>query len=231
MTGPEDFGELDARKQADCRPDWFPRDIAARLGDAPQSANCEPQDRWDEIGNWTGTHMAVAPKASHLHLVTQEYSRPGSANFVPQTQQGSAMQLTRLIYTSKHLGLKPEVMDRILQKSRANNVRDLVTGALIVGQNDFMQLIEGSRFEIGKCFMRIMNDKHHHDIQIISCGDVAQRLFHEWDMHLIKISRIKDEILSTYKIDGIFDPSAMSEFAIEDLCRTLSRVNWDSEAA
>jgi len=141
------------------------------------------------------------------------------------------MQLTRLIYTSKQQGLNAQQVDQILQKSRANNVRDLVTGALIVGEDHFMQLLEGSRLNIGKCFMRIMQDRRHDDIQIITCGDVAQRLFQEWNMHLIKASRIKEEIISTYTIGGIFDPSKMSEFAIEDLCRTLAGGNWEAEAA
>ena len=141
------------------------------------------------------------------------------------------MQLTRLVYTSKHRLLNPSVIDKILQKSRANNVRDYVTGALIVGESHFMQLIEGGRLEIGKCLMRIMQDKSHYDIQIISCGDVAQRLFQEWSMHLIKASRIKEEIMSGYKIDGAFNPTMMSEFAIEDLCRTLSEGNWEADAA
>ena len=229
--GSEDFGDFYSGEPADPWPDRPPRDLAVRLADALQYENCKPQDLWDEIGDWLGMHRVTPPNISYLHLVSQEYTPPGSKKFLPRTQQGSAMQLTRLIYTSKHKGLSAETVDRILQKSRANNVRDLVTGALIVGENHFMQLIEGSRLEIGRCFMRIMHDKHHHDIQVISCGDVAQRLFQEWNMHLIKTSRIKEEILSAYKINGAFNASAMSEFAIEDLCRTLSGGNWDCEAA
>ena len=229
--GSENFGGLNAGELAEHWPDRPPRDLAVRLADALQYENCGPQDLWDEIGDWLGIHGVAPPNISHLHLVSQEDSPPGLGKFMPRTQQGSAMQLTRLVYTSKHKGLSPEVIDRILQKSRANNVRDLVTGALLVGESHFMQLIEGSRLDIGRCFVRIMQDKNHHDIQIISCGDVSQRLFQAWNMHLIKASRIKEEILSAYKINGVFNPSAMSEFAIEDLCRTLSSGNWEAEAA
>lgn len=225
---------FNGRDFGDVRDEWPerpPRDLAVRLAGALQYENCGPQDLWDEIGDWLGQHSITPPNIANIPLVSQEPSVSGSRKFLTRTQEGSAMQLTRLVYTSKHRLLNPVGIDRILQKSRANNVRDLVTGALIVGETHFMQLIEGSRLEISRCFMRIMQDKSHYDIQVISCGDVAHRLFQEWSMHLIRASRIKEDIISGYKIDGSFNPSKMSEFAIEDLCRTLSAGNWEAEAA
>lgn len=228
--GSETFGGKDSAF-ADHWPDCPPRDLAVRLADALQYEQCQPQDLWDEIGDWLGLNSVKPPNISHIQLVTPEYEAPGSRKFHLRTQQGSAMQLTRLVYTSKHKGLTPEAIDKILQRSRANNVRDLVTGALIVGDRHFMQLIEGSRLEISRCFMRIMQDRNHYDIQVISCGDVGQRLFQEWSMHMIKASRIKQEIMSGYSINGSFNPALMSEFAIEDLCRTLAKGNWEADAA
>ncbi|RBI69911.1 blue light sensor protein [Roseovarius sp. TE539] len=141
------------------------------------------------------------------------------------------MQLARLIYASTHDGLAIEAVDRILQKSRANNERDGITGALIVGERSFMQLLEGDRSRVAACFMRIMQDDRHRDIRIILAGDVENRSFLEWSMHLINASRIKEEILSRYLIDGQFDPARMSEAAIKDLCQALSAGDWEKEAA
>ena len=141
------------------------------------------------------------------------------------------MQLTRLIYASTHDEMTFEAIDHILQRSRANNERDGITGALVVSDQNFMQLLEGDRTAVAKCFMRIMQDDRHRDIQIISVGDAKDRFFHEWSMHLIKASRIKDDILSRYLIDGAFDPARMSEFSIRDLCRALAAGDWDKLAA
>ena len=141
------------------------------------------------------------------------------------------MQLTRLIYVSNHTGMAVETLDHILQTARANNVRCGITGALVIGEQHFLQLIEGDRAAVGQCFMRIMQDDRHHGIQIISSGDVEHRLFHEWSMHRIETSRIKQEIISRYTINGTFDPLQMSQFAIEDLCRTLAEGDWDALAA
>ena len=231
IMGPEEFFGAGARKTANQWPDLPPRDLAIRLADALQYESCHPQDLWDEISEWLTLNNVIPPVIRKLQLVSQEHCAAESPKFPSLTQQGSTMQLTRLIYTSKHQGLNTHQVDQILQKSRANNVRDLITGALIVGESDFMQLLEGSRENVGKSFMRIMQDKRHYNVQITTCGDVAQRLFQEWSMHLIKASQIKESIISNYKIGGNFDPSKMSEFAVEDLCRTLSGGKWDVEAA
>ena len=141
------------------------------------------------------------------------------------------MQLTRLIYASKHDGTAVETLDQILQSSRANNVRVGTTGALVIGEQHFLQLLEGERAAVAQCFMRIMSDKRHHDIQVLSSGDAEYRLFLEWSMHRIETSRIKQQIMSSYTVKGVFDPLLMSQVAIEDMCRTLSAGGWDALAA
>lgn len=141
------------------------------------------------------------------------------------------MRLTRLIYASNHENTDVETLDGLLQTSRANNVRDGITGALVISETHFMQLLEGDRAAIGQCFMRIMQDERHHDIQVLCSGDAEHRLFVEWSMHRIETTRVKPEILSNYLIDGAFDPCRMSQHEIEDLCRTLSRGGWETMAA
>ena len=141
------------------------------------------------------------------------------------------MQLTRLIYASKHEGRSIETLDRILQSSRANNVRAGITGALVIDQGHFLQLLEGDRPAVAQCFMRIMLDRRHHDIHVISSGDTDVRLFMEWSMHRIETSRIKKQIMARYTTGEKFEPLTMSQLAIEDMCRTLSGGNWEQLAA
>ena len=140
------------------------------------------------------------------------------------------MQLNRLIYASKHNGTEVEILDRILQSSRSNNIRVGITGALIIGERHFLQLLEGERSAVAQCFMRIMSDNRHHDIQVMSSGDAKYRFFMERSMHRIETSRIKQEIMSYY-CPGEFDPSRMSQVAVVDLCRTLSAGGWEALAA
>lgn len=141
------------------------------------------------------------------------------------------MQLTRLIYASFHKGTTANTIDSILRASRSNNVRDRITGALVVDEQHFLQLLEGSRTCVAQCFMRIMQDDRHGDIRIISAGDIVQRQFLEWSMHMIETTQIKRAIMSQYTVDGVFDPTKMSQTAVERLCRTLSGDDWKAEAA
>ena len=208
-----------------------PRDLAIRLADVLQYESCDPQDLWVEIEDWLNLNRVTPPNINHVKLISQEDVPAGSVKFPSINQKSSPMQITRLVYTSKHKGLLPNSVDNIMQKSRANNVRDLITGVLIVGDDYFMQLIEGSRHEISKCFMRIIQDKSHHDIQVISCGDVSKRLFQEWNMQLIEASRIRKEIVSCYEVGGAFNPAGLSEFAVEDFCRVIANGKWRSGAA
>ncbi len=140
------------------------------------------------------------------------------------------MQLTRLIYSSNHDGLAFETVDHILQKSRANNVASGITGAMVITDKHFTQILEGDRIAVSECFMRIIQDDRHRNIQVICAGDVEHRLFSEWSMHLIKASCIKQEILSRYMINGTFDPAGMSEDAVGDLCRALAAGDWETLA-
>ncbi len=212
-------------------PDRAPKDLALRLADALLYPDCRPDDLWDEIGDWLNANEVAAPCFPSDSMVAAPDTTGGYTKFRTVSQSGSATALTRLIYSSHHSDLDIEVFDNILSKSRENNARDSITGALVISEDGFMQLLQGSRCAVGQCFFRIMMDNRHDQIQVVSCGDVNQRLFKEWTMHLIRASRIKQEIMSHYLIDGAFRPDLMSEFALADLCRTLSDGDWDAEAA
>jgi len=180
--------------------------------------------------------FATVRRAKLIQKRKQSVSRSSvDPSETPQDFSGSSketpMQLVRLIYASSHSNTPIGTIDRILQRSRENNGRDVITGALVVGDDFFLQVLEGSRAAVSNCFMRIMQDDRHREIQVISVADIKDRNFLEWTMHFIRASRIKEEILSRYHINGGFDPAKLSERAIRDLCRTLSRDGWEKQAA
>jgi len=212
-------------------PDQAPRELALRLADALLYQNCSPDDLWDEIGDWLTARHVVPPDLSQDTIPIDDAHEVSSGKYRAVSQSGNAMNLTRLVYCSRQIGLNADDLDEVMQKVRTNNARDHITGALVVSEGTFMQLLEGSRSAIGQCFARIMKDPRHDDIQIVSCGDVSRRLFRDWSMHLIEASRIKLEIMSRYMVNGQFIPGLISEYAVEDLCRTLSAGNWKADAA
>lgn len=132
------------------------------------------------------------------------------------------MQLTKLIYVSHHGGVDSEACADVLQRSRINNARDGITGALVVSDDDFMQVLEGSRTVVAKCFMRIMQDPRHRQIQILLACEINSRLFPDWSMHFTKASRLRQSIKHPRLLDDLFRPDCLSQATIEDLCGALA---------
>lgn len=140
----------------------------------------------------------------------------------PATSKATDMHLIHIIYASHHGGTSVSAVEDILMKSRANNIRDGITGALIVSEEDFVQLLEGDRTAVAKCFMRIMMDSRHQNIQVLFAGDAEQRLFQGWSMYAVNAFKIRKDILSRHMIDGSFNPAGMSGTAVREIYQLLS---------
>lgn len=133
-----------------------------------------------------------------------------------------AMAPTQLIFSSARTDSLSGTIEAILRASRSNNARDGVTGLLIVGERHFVQLLEGDRASVSRCFLRITRDPRHRDLEVISTGEVPYRLFAEHSMQRIDLSSVKSSILGRYLFNGAFQPSWLSQAAVEQLCRELS---------
>lgn len=208
-----------------------PADLRLRLDDVLQYDGCTSDDLWEAIRDWMESRNITRSRARPLSLVQSVDVSLRVNPVAPVAQAASAMQLTRLVYASRHDNLDPVSLESIRTSSVKNNARDQVTGVLVVEDNTILQLIEGSREAIAKCFGRIMEDSRHYDVQVISCGDVSRRLFQDWNMRLANVSEIKREILSAHCIEGKFQPGIMSEFAVEEFCRALAVDGFTHPAA
>lgn len=209
----------------------LPVDLRLRLSDVLQYDECNPDDLWEAIRDWMQSRGIRRPQARPVHVAPLDNSPQKPKAVAAMTQAESAMQLTRLVYTSRHEHLDAAALQSILESSQRNNARDMITGVLVVDDANFMQLIEGSRHTIAECFARIMADKRHSAVQVISCGDVSRRLFQDWSMRMVEVEKIKQEILSVHSVEGKFQPRLMSEFAIEEFCRALTLDDFETSAA
>lgn len=128
----------------------------------------------------------------------------------------------RLIYASSHDGISDETIDQILTVSRTNNARDHISGALIVTERYFLQVLEGSRAKVAHRFASIMKDPRHREIEVICASDIYRRLFPEWTMREIITMSLEDCILAPYLVDDQFIPTVLSEVRIIELCQRLT---------
>lgn len=141
------------------------------------------------------------------------------------------MPPTRLIYVSHRKDHSAEGLDAIFDVSRKNNLRDDITGALIVSDEYFVQLLEGDRLLVSQCMVRITHDVRHAEIEFVATNLVPNRLFAEWSLHRIETSAIDRNVLKPFLINGAFQPTLMPQAVIEDLCRRLSGENCKSSRA
>ncbi len=91
----------------------------------------------------------------------------------------------RLIYRS-HSRIQTtadrEELGNILRTSRANNAHRGVTGALLMYEGWFAQVLEGSKENVRQLFDRIKIDPRHDAVVVHEEGHVAGPVFARWAM-------------------------------------------------
>lgn len=118
----------------------------------------------------------------------------------------------RLVYYSRnHLiansdNLAAELAD-ILARSRVNNARDGITGALMFNAGCFAQVLEGPLEHVEAAFERIQQDERHGDVSLLTLGAVDVRSFPNWAMGFVGSSVVDSERFTSFGSSSGFDPS------------------------
>ncbi|SIQ90641.1 BLUF domain-containing protein [Maribacter ulvicola] len=73
-------------------------------------------------------------------------------------------------------------MEELLEKARANNQRDDITGCLIYYKGGFVQLLEGSKTKIEILYDKIKIDPRHKNVTLFSDDEISKRTFPNWGM-------------------------------------------------
>jgi hypothetical protein len=76
---------------------------------------------------------------------------------------------------------------RILETARRNNAKRDLTGALLVGPDCFVQVLEGPTGAVQDTFSRILRDARHEQLALLHMGVVDRRRFGDWTMSLVPI--------------------------------------------
>ena len=134
--------------------------------------------------------------------------------------------LIRLLYVSKPVGpITTYVTSSILETSSVNKKESQITGVLCQGSGIYMQVLEGERSVINALFSRIMADKRHSTIELLSIEEIEQRRYGQWTMALVNLS-IDDPMVQMAHPE--FDPYAASSRdamrIIDDLIKSSSPI-------
>ncbi len=118
--------------------------------------------------------------------------------------------LVRLLYASRAAaGLDPEQLVAILRKSKANNAREGITGALCHGDGIFLQVLEGGRGAVNRLYQRILADPRHQGVELLAYEEIAERRFAGWAMGLVDTGNLNRALLLKYSERAVLDPFAV----------------------
>ena len=124
--------------------------------------------------------------------------------------------LIRLLYISRSVGPQTStVTGSILKTSLTNNRINQITGVLCQGVGFFIQVLEGERNNVNELFLKIANDRHHKNVELISFEEVTLRKYPKWLMAHIDLSEMDPMVALKHPE---FDPySASGKFLNQQL--------------
>ncbi|MES2336118.1 MAG: BLUF domain-containing protein [Pseudomonadota bacterium] len=95
----------------------------------------------------------------------------------------------RLIYRSHSLlprqGKDDEALAEILKVARIKNANLGITGALMLYDDWFAQVLEGPQAAVEALYTKIKADPRHHAIRLSEAGPVPKRQFEKWAMAIV----------------------------------------------
>ncbi|WP_332775110.1 BLUF domain-containing protein [Polaromonas sp.] len=134
--------------------------------------------------------------------------------------------LVRLLYASRAVDPRPEIIEAILTQSRHFNPTCGITGILCYGGDIFLQAIEGGRMAVNELYGHIQRDPRHKDVVLLHYEEITERRFGGWTMGQVNLSKLNQSILLKYSEKPVLDPYAVSgkvSFALlEELMATAS---------
>lgn len=92
-------------------------------------------------------------------------------------------ELRSLVYVSAAVEpFDDAALRELLERSRAANARDDITGMLLYRAGRFIQFLEGPPAAIGALVEKIAADPRHTDVTILLDGEAHARAFSQWTM-------------------------------------------------
>jgi len=134
--------------------------------------------------------------------------------------------LVRLLYVSQPVGpITTTTTTLILEKSTAYNKKENITGVLCQGSGLFLQVLEGERSQVNLLYARIMSDRTHLNVELLSMEEITQRRFGQRSMALVYLSKDDPMVQMAHPEFDPYTASAKDAFLIlDELIKTGSPI-------
>jgi hypothetical protein len=119
--------------------------------------------------------------------------------------------LVQCLYASRAIeAVTDATIKDILEQSRRNNLAAGITGLLCHTDESFIQVVEGGRSEVSDLLCRIMRDRRHCDVTLLTFDEIQERAFSEWSMGQVNLDKLNPAHLLKYSARPKLDPVAGS---------------------
>lgn len=134
--------------------------------------------------------------------------------------------LVRLLYVSQPTGpITTTVTTLILEKSVAYNKKENITGVLCQGSDLWIQVLEGERSQVNLLYARIMADRNHKKIELLSMEEITHRQFGQWSMALVYLSKDDPMVKMAHPEFDPYSASAKDAISLlDELLKTSSPI-------
>ena len=134
--------------------------------------------------------------------------------------------LVRLLYVSQPVGpITTTTTTLILEKSTAYNKKENITGVLCQGSGLLLQVLEGERSQVNLLYARIMSDRTHRNVELLSMEEITHRRFGQWSMALVYLSKDDPMVQMAHPEFDPYTASAKDAFLIlDELIKTGSPI-------
>ena len=107
------------------------------------------------------------------------------------------MGLERIVYTSRARGNADSLLMQvdILAVSQRNNGRDDLTGALLIHDGRFLQVLEGAGQDLDRLMKRLATDPRHDEVVVMERGAIDARRFSGWAMASVRVTPALEDLL------------------------------------
>lgn len=138
------------------------------------------------LSSWAGNECFDLTRIAEID---QKEERLTSSQSPAQHETAARAVATEPLYVlayRSHSVMTPEQADvelaSILRAARAKNAALDITGALMLYDNWFAQVLEGPEKSVRALFERIKGDKRHTSVEILEQGPTPARAFARWAM-------------------------------------------------
>ena len=74
-----------------------------------------------------------------------------------------------------------------MKRSSKNNLRDNITGLLLLSGDRFLQVLEGDSKAVNRLYGKIYQDSRHREVELISFESIDVPYFETWGMRLVDL--------------------------------------------